>query len=317
MPAPKCTEEDFLRLWSISPTVSAMAAALQTSSRAIYARRSDMIERGFDLPIRESLMTIRAGKQRIDLKIDDGSLLIGSDAHYWPDEITTAHKGFVHIAKQIKPWGIILNGDILDAATASRHPRIGWEKRPSMKEELEAVAERCSEIERAVPGAKLIRTHGNHDLRFDSSIAANSPEMEGVEGMALDYHLPLWKSAWSVMVNDHTLIKHRIKNGIHATWTATGDAHISCVTGHLHSLQVRPRSTMSPVNGGHIYGVDTGTLADPWGPQFGYMEDGPRNWRAGFAVLTFMGGTLMPPEIAMVVEEGVLYFRGERIEVGD
>jgi hypothetical protein len=41
------------------------------------------------------------------------------------------------------------------------------------------------------------------------------------------------------------------------------------------------------------------------------------NWRAGFAVLTFKDGKLMPPELAHVVseDEGKLYFRGEVIEV--
>jgi hypothetical protein len=117
------------------------------------------------------------------------------------------------------------------------------------------------------------------------------------------------------MVNGHTLIKHRIKGGIHATWNNTADAQISTVTGHLHNLRITPRTTMSPLNGGNLYGVDTGMLADPWGPQFAYCEQGPRNWRAGFAVLTFRAGLLMPPELVQVVEDGVVWFRGSRIEV--
>jgi hypothetical protein len=72
---------------------------------------------------------------------------------------------------------------------------------------------------------------------------------------------------------------------------------------------------MGPTNGGNLYGVDTGMLADPWGPQFAYVEQGPRNWRSGFAVLTFADGLLMPPELCQVVADGVAFFRGERIEV--
>jgi hypothetical protein len=292
-----------------------MAILLRTNTRNIYMRRATLLKKGMSLPDREMLVTIKPGRMRLDLNVDDGVIVIGSDAHYWPNEITTAHRGFVHIIKELKPWAVILNGDILDAATASRHDRIGWEKRPSMKEELEAVQDRCEEIEKAAGGAKLLRTHGNHDLRFDSKLAATSPEFEGVEGFSLDQQLPRWISAWSIFVNNHTIITHRLKNGIHATWTATSDAQINTVCGHLHSLRVTPRTTLSPLNGGHIYGVDTGTLADVFGPQFNYMAEGPRNWRSGFAVLTFKGGVLMPPEIAMVVEEGSLFFRGQTIEL--
>ena len=313
--SPKCTESEFVRLWRLCQTVDRMAETLQTSSRAIYARRETLLKKGYDLPIRESLVTMKPGRMRMEINIDDGVIVVGSDAHYWPGEITTAHRGFVQAIKELKPWAVILNGDILDAATASRHGRIGWEKRPSMKEELEAVADRCEEIEKAAGAAKLLRTHGNHDMRFDTKLSATSPEFEGVEGFSLDQQLPRWKSAWSIIINRHTIVTHRLKNGIHATWTATSDAQISTVCGHLHSLRVTPRTTLSPLNGGHIYGVDTGTLADVWGPQFNYMAEGPRNWRGGFAVLTFKGGILMPPEIAMVVSEDEIFFRGRFIEV--
>ncbi len=314
MSAPKCSESEFIRLWKLSPTVYKMAETLNTHPRSIYARRAALISKGHELPMRDSLVTIKPGRMRLDVSIDDGVMVIGSDAHYWPGEITAAHIGFVHIIKELKPWAVILNGDILDAATASRHGRIGWEKRPSMKEELEAVIDRCEEIEKAAGGAKLLRTHGNHDLRFDTKLAATSPEFEGVEGFSPDQQLPRWVSAWSIFVNNHTIITHRLKNGVHATWTSTSDAQINTVCGHLHSLKVTPRTTLSPLNGGHLYGVDTGTLADVFGPQFNYMAEGPRNWRSGFAVLTFKGGVLMPPEIAMVVDEGRLFFRGQLID---
>jgi hypothetical protein len=117
------------------------------------------------------------------------------------------------------------------------------------------------------------------------------------------------------MVNGHTLIKHRLKGGIHATWNNTADAQVNTVTGHLHNQRITPRSTMSPVNDGNLYGVDCGMLADPWGPQFAYCEQGPRNWRSGCVVLTFVNGLLMPPELCQVVAEDVAWFRGQRIEV--
>jgi hypothetical protein len=78
-----------------------------------------------------------------------------------------------------------LNSDLLDGARISRHDRIGWQKTHSVKDELEAVQERLGEIERAGKGLKLLRTIGNHDHRFDSRLASQAPEYEGVKGFAL------------------------------------------------------------------------------------------------------------------------------------
>ena len=67
---------------------------------------------------------------------------------------------------------------------------------------------------------------------------------------------------------------------------------------------------------GTRFGVDTGTLAEPYDEQFNnYMEDNPRSWRSGFIVLTFVNKKLLWPEIVHVVEENVVDFRGELINV--
>ncbi len=297
-----------------------MAKTLQTTPRAIYSRRAKLVQKGMDLPPRDSSVMFKPARQRIDIQIDNGTILVGSDAHYWPNEITTAHRAFVRLCNEIRPWSVILNGDILDGAgSVNRHSRIGWEARPTMKEEIAAVQDRVAEIEKAAKGAKLFRTHGNHDLRFDSHLSSFAADFEGIEGFALDHHLPKWKSAWSIFINGHTIVTHRMKGGIHATWTSTADAQINTVCGHLHSLRVTPRTTLGQTNGGHLYGVDTGTLADCFGPQFTYVDTQGtfRNWRSGFAALTFCDGILMPPEIAMVVEEGCVFFRGQKIEIHD
>lgn len=249
------------------------------------------------------------------IDLENGVIMVASDCHYWPGYVSTAHRAFVKVASLLKPSIVVVNGDEFDGATISRHDRIGWDKRPSVEEELAEVDARLTEIKKAAKGAMRLGTFGNHTMRFDTYLASHAPAVEGVPGLRYEDRFPDWTYQWAWMVNGHTLIKHRIKNGIHATWTNTADAQISTVTGHLHNLRVTPRSTMSPLNNGHIYGVDTGMLADPWGPQFDYLECGPRNWRSGFAVLTVHDGLLMPPELCQVVEEDVVFFRGNRIEV--
>ena len=104
---------------------------------------------------------------------------------------------------------------------------------------------------------------------------------------------------------------HRWKGGVHATHNNTAGSGKSMVTGHLHSLKVTPYSDYN----GTRYGVDTGTMAHPWGPQFQYAMDTPRNWRSGFAALTFVDGRLMWPEVFHVIDEGMIEFRGKIYEV--
>jgi len=50
------------------------------------------------------------------------------------------------------------------------------------------------------------------------------------------------------------------------------------------------------------------------GPQTAYAEDDPRNHRSGFAVLSFVDGELMQPELVMVLDEqaGSVTFRGKK-----
>jgi predicted phosphodiesterase len=323
MPATTLSDEEFISVWRRLGGARAVAAELGMTERAAHRRRR-MVEKKNavvltsqgrpDLPGTQWAM--RPGEDStMRVRLDDGVIIVGSDCHYWPGPVTTAHRGMVRLIDKLKPHYVVLNGDLFDGATNSRYSRIGWQQRPTVKQELETVQDRLADIEAVAGNARCIRTLGNHDLRFDSLLASQAPEYEGVFGMALSDHLPRWKACWAMNVNDHTVIKHRIKNGIHATWGNTSDAQINTITGHLHNLRVTPRTTMSPLNGGVLYGVDTGTMADIWGPQFGYLEDGPRNWRSGFAVLTFMHSYLMPPELAQVVQEGLLYFRGKLWEV--
>lgn len=275
---------------------------------------------------------------RIEMRIKDGVVLIGSDAHYWPGPATTAHRAFVRTIKELKPVCVVMNGDALDGSTISRHPPIGWEKRPSLVAEIEAVQDRLEEIEAAVDRRKarppvddeilprykplrnkqqtprLIWPLGNHDMRYGTRLATVAPEYAKVHGTRLKDHFSTWEPCWSLFINDDVVVKHRYKGGIHATHNNTMWAGRTMVTGHLHALKVTPLDDYN----GTRFGVDTGTLADPRGQQFtDYTEDGPLNWRSGFAVLTFKNWQLLWPELVHVMDEakGLVQFRGEVFRV--
>ena len=57
--------------------------------------------------------------------------------------------------------------------------------------------------------------------------------------------------------------------------------------------------------------MQTGFLADIHGEQFmAYTEDGCKDWRSGFALLSFERGRLMLPELIQVCGEDEFEFRG-------
>lgn len=298
----KCNAADFVRLFeSIGPTET--AKKLGVTPKNVYARRANMereLKRQIAAPSGHRNRT-RTGVEhpyRIPLQVSDGYVLIGSDAHYWPDLVTTAHRAFVQFARELQPKVIILNGDVLDGAGISRHPPIGWEDRPKLVDEIEACKDRLDEIQKACRNATKVWTLGNHDGRFETRLATVAPEYAKVHGVHLKDHFPGWRPAWSCWINDEVVVKHRYKGGIHATHNNTVYAGKTIVTGHLHSLKVTPFDDYN----GTRWGVDTGTLADPDGPQFkDYMEDNPTNWRSGFAVLRFVGGRLLWPQLVHVI----------------
>jgi hypothetical protein len=326
------SDQEFIAAWQRLKKASAVSKALDINLRSVYSRRRSMESKyGMALeamnPIRGASDRSAAGRRANALAAEraeryegemhdtvaDGVVLVASDCHYWPGVVTVAHEAFCRLAKSLKPRIIVLNGDILDGARISRHPRIMWEQQPQLKDEIHAVQDRCAEIERAAGSAKLVRTIGNHDARFENYLSGRVSEVEGMPGSTLLDFLPRWRAGWALHLNARTdgwvCIRHRpVNGGIHAAYNSTLKAGVSYVHGHLHQLKVTPWADYR----GRRYGVDTGTMADVGGPQFTYVEGGPLNWASGFAVLTFREGRLLPPEL-VVVDKDQAWFRGQAI----
>lgn len=292
------------------------AEVLGVSERNVYMRR-DQIKKttGIELPSFAASQSTVIGKtfvpdnrRIIQHGIDNGVMLIGSDAHYWPGESSVAHKAFVKLAKEIKPDSIVLNGDVLDGARISRHGPLFKTEPPSVKKEIEACQDRLDEIAKASKNSRLFWTYGNHDVRLWRYIHLNAPEVEGLPGTDLFEYFPGWIHGWRVDVNDSVVIKHRYASGIHAAYNNAVKSGRTIVTGHLHRLCCTPWGDYN----GRRWGVDTGTLADPTGDQFTYMEENPTAGASGFAVLTFKDGMLLPPELCEVIN-GHAYFRGKEV----
>lgn len=317
MPRPtKVSDEVFIETWNRLQNASQVAKELDCDLRSLHRRRKGLEEKyGITLTSTHRnapTFVVREHSPRVDCQLNDGVIMVASDAHYWPGVISTAHKAFVSLIRELKPSLIVMNGDLFDGATVSRFPKSDWSKPPSVKEEIEAVSDRLFEIKQAAANAKTWWCLGNHDMRFDTKLANMVPEFAGVQGFTLADHFPGWNMSISLFINNSLMIKHRFRNGTHATWNNTLYSGVNICTGHLHRLQ----ATLLNDYAGVRWGIDCGTLAEIDGDHMHYGEDMPMNHCSGFAVLTIADGMLLHPEFCFVANEKA-YFRGKQVKIGD
>jgi hypothetical protein len=308
-------DEQFIEEWEKIGSALTFAKVHAMSERAVYNRRRSLESRlGITLKAfndrrvdayKKTEQTV--GNTRRGIDIEKGRVIVFSDAHFWPDQTTTAFKALLECIKEYKPTAIVCNGDALDGASISRHPRQDWSKLPTVQEELEAVQYYLGEIESVAKGAKLYWPLGNHDARWEMRIIENLPAFEGVVGTTLKEHFPAWLPCWSFWVNEDTCIKHRWKGGFSAGRANALNSGVNMITGHTHHLSVMPVNDYNGVR----WGVQTGTLADLHGQQFAYTEDTPKDWNSGFVMLSFERSKLLQPEMIRVWGEDEVEFRGK------
>jgi hypothetical protein len=314
------SDADFTRLF-VEHGAERTSKLIGVTVRNIYRRR-ERLEAQAGYQIKSPGFTGQTSRhadahpQRAMMAVETGSVIVGSDCHYWPGPISTGHRAFLHFIemrrREKKLRGVVLNGDALDFPQISRHPPIGWDELPTVQAEVEFAQERLSEIEQAAGKVPLTWNLGNHDGRFETRLATVAPEFARMAGFRLKDHFPMWHPAWATWLNEEVVIKHRFKGGMYAPQNNTLWAGKTTVTGHLHSAKVMPITDYN----GTRYGVDTGCVADIWAKAFvDYTEDNPKNWRSAFCELTFVKGRLLQPELILVWDENTVQYRGELISV--
>ncbi len=258
-------------------------------------------------------------KARVRLPIQDGCVFVISDQHYFPGLAPSrSHRASILLARKLKPYAIISNGDAIDGACISRWPVSSFTEmqgRPTVSAELGETAKRLAEYEKLSFVRWLVWNLGNHDARFETRLAEKAPEYAGVNGFTLKEHFLGWLPAWrtdfyasSEAPAPAVVVKHRFKGGMHAgqnnvLWTGT-----SVVTGHDHMLKAYAITNVH----GLQWGVHAGTMAPIDSPQFThYTEDNVVNWQEGFAILHFRSGWFLGPELVHVHPDGRVPFRGE------
>lgn len=310
MPA-KLTDEQFREAWLSAGGQAAIMAQRHgyASVRGIYERRNFLEAKyGWRLPSGgaghgqhrgDAGQPTWAYRPRLEITGFSGLMITFSDAHWWPGlSDTLAYKALLEVIRQEKPALIVANGDLLDGARISSHGRIRFEQTPRLADELEEVKARMAEIRHAHRKALLVRTMGNHCSRFETYLSNHASEMEGVQGTRLSDHLIGWEETMSLWVNNQCVVKHRIGQGRHAAYTNLQKAgSISGQTGHTHRLLVEVVGNWR----GRFYWAESGTLAEPGGPQFAYAEDNPTEACSGFLTTLFdRSGQMFCPQMVEV-----------------
>ncbi len=252
------------------------------------------------------------------LTINDGVVLIGSDYHKWPGYRSAAFSALIRHTETFEPVAVILDGDMVDGASISRHGSIGWERKPTINEEIQALIPDLDDLIGAHPypdTCDWVWPFGNHDERLETLIANKTPELRGLSGVHLRDHFPAWEPCWTCHINagtpSWTVVLHTIK--MTKGDANTKDAGTNIVTGHDHKLYVMPFTDYR----GTRYAVHGGTLSAgriPVQEQFiNYTRGKPLDWQSGFTHLTFSNGRLLPPEQVSVISEKnrLTAFRGQ------
>jgi hypothetical protein len=294
--------------YNIASAARAVGVARQTLQGRIEASKRLYPDLNFNKPQAIDQKTKREQwlyPAQLSFDIRGGSVLIGGDAHIWPDVDTVTMKAFIQVARQIKPTAIILNGDIIDGARVSRHGNKLGSYAPKVSDEIDSAKAWMAKLPRC---NHRIFTIGNHDERVDNYLANHASELDEYTGRLSD-RFPMWEFCYAATINDRVEVRHRFRSGIHAAYNNALNSGVTMVSNHTHAQNVTAvRNRL-----GTHWGVETGMLGDPNHKSFQYGEGAPSRAHCGFAVLTFdESGILLPPELCQMID-GRPVFRGKYV----
>ena len=104
---PKVSREEFINVWNRHGSAAEVARHLDISERSVHNRRR-RIEKDSNQPLVSAnerakafahMQPIQTSLNRVDLGILDQTIIVFSDAHFWPGEYTTAYRGLLWAIK--------------------------------------------------------------------------------------------------------------------------------------------------------------------------------------------------------------------------
>jgi predicted phosphodiesterase len=201
-------------------------------------------------------------------EIKQSRILIISDLHF-PYQNNKAITLALDYGKEKKVDCILINGDLIDFATISRHDK-DWRSR-SIAEEFDAVRAFLNTLRAHFPKTKIVFKHGNHDERWEKFLYNKAPEIFDVNDFQLEILLKLGELKIDT-VKDKKPIKIGKLTALHGHELAGGGAGgvnparatflktlSNVIVGHYHKTSSNTETTM---NGDIIAVNSVGCLCD-------------------------------------------------------
>ena len=223
--------------------------------------------------------------------------------HHAPHHDKTFHRLFCEWLADEQPDQIILNGDLLDAATLSRHrviPEGGYDN--PINDCLQAAYDILRDYREAVPNAEIHLQRGNHDERLEHALIDNLTALyrvraagDEVPALSLQRLLRLdelrvtyhgdqpWDRSKIIVLDNHRLAaRHGLSTTRNATKKALTDLGGSTFLNHSHRLSAEYRTTWHPEAGAETrLAVEAGCACEIE-DGLGYVSGGHPDWQRGF-----------------------------------
>lgn len=215
--------------------------------------------------------------------ISQSNILILSDLHF-PYQNNKSIELALRYGLEKKVNCILINGDLIDFATISRHEK-DWRHR-SVSQEFDAVRAFLKTLRKAFPKARIIFKYGNHDERWEKWLFLKAPEIFDCTDFQLEVLLKLAELKIEVVkdkrpikigklpvLHGHEMFGSGGVNPARATFLKVID---SMLVGHYHrTSQHTEQSSLS----GMVYSVNSTGCLCGMTPQWMPMN----KWNQGFA----------------------------------
>ena len=244
--------------------------------------------------------------------------IVGSDIHV-PKQNKQALSCFIKTIEKLKPYGVILNGDIMDCGVFSRHdinvePKKHWTDSDFFEASLKDYEEAEKLLKDVRKGlskdGRLVWLLGNHEVWLQDFIE-RSPTTRG-KLFSLEKRLPLKELDVKVYPykDIFKLGKLRVVHTLFDSGGAGGGKHhaskhvevmgASVLYGHYHDIQSSSKVTPELVS--HM-AYSAGCLCD-LNPR--YLRNGPQNWSHGFAIVYVYPNNQFQVDIKRIVNNQVI-----------
>lgn len=185
-------------------------------------------------------------------EIKQSCILIISDLHF-PYQNNEAITLALDYGKEKKVDCILINGDLIDFATISRHEK-DWRSR-NVVQEFEAVKVFFKTLREHFPQTKIVYKYGNHDERYEKYLYSKAPEIFDMPEFQLEIILKLGELKIDIVKDKRPIIVGKLTvlhghelfgmggvNPARATFTKTME---DTLVGHYHRTSSHSEPTMN------------------------------------------------------------------------